>query len=344
MCKMVHNNPTKTWWVWHFLYYIYPIRMRAQRELAARRLVLHDAKGALEAAPPHARDAAATALSKAKARLYTLTRTSTRTAAQAKPHLGEYAKSMQSLFRNRHRHRARTIYLSICALLDETSACVWNTQIDYPSPQSGAFVDVTDAYSHLPFRPLKVVSITSEEMTVRLNSNMSADGNVVHLRPYAAIRDGTSGEVVINFHLLERFYPDLHTRVLNLLSTPISDIATSSLHEVEPVAGGALASLPVVCAHIRLRRPTDPRTPYRLVREVRLIDDANLYTICNGELFTCGGQPVGEAVCRAEEEAEEEAEEAEEAEENDDGGRGWEDEREDEREEAEEWGDWGEWA
>jgi hypothetical protein len=155
---------------------------------------------------------------------------------------------------------------------------VWNARIDYPSPQLGSFVDVGDAYSHLPEID-KVLSTSSTEMAI-----MTSSGQQITLHPYAAIRDSTSGQITINFHLLKRFYPTLYTQVLPLL-TPTKTPSASPIIEVEP-AGALAHTLQVTRACLRLRRPTDPPSPYRLVREVELEGDATIHVLVGGELFT----------------------------------------------------------
>lgn len=253
------------------------------REVRARRLVVADALASLENADLFAKAAALAHLKRTRARLKILTRSSSKIASR-QPKLGAQSAILYRLYHRRQHTRNRNAYLAVCALLDDTSACVWNAQINYPSPQLGSFVDVGDTYSHLPSAINKVLSTSSTEMVVQASS-----GNVT-LHPYACVRDSTSGQITINFHLLQRFYPTLYTCVLPLL-TPAKTLPPAPIIEVEPV--GTLAhTLNVVRARIRLHRPTDPPTSYRLVREVELEGDAPIHVLVGGELFKWVGNEM----------------------------------------------------
>ena len=255
--------------------------VRAQ--VRARRLVVADALASLEKANIPDKVAALAHLKRARARLKILTRTSSQIASR-QPKLGPQSTTLRLLYHRRQHTRNRNAYLAVCALLDDTPACVWNAQINYPSPQLGSFVDVGDAYSHLPSKLDKVVSTTSTVMVVQTSS-----GNVT-LHPYACIRDSTSGQITINFHLLQRFYPNLYTQVLPLL-TPAKTFPPTPIIEVEP-AGALAQTLNVARARLRLRQPTDPSTSYRLVRELELEDDATIHVLVGGELFKWVGNEM----------------------------------------------------
>ena len=178
-------------------------------------------------------------------------------------------------------------YLRLCALLDNTSAAVWNVDINYPAPAYGNYVDLyKDHTSFLPSTGLlSVVSANDVALTV-------SDGNGVwQLLPYAAIRDCRSGFLHIHWRMLADLYPSKYVlvEVLLLSLTRREEIAPPSPEaELWPykLDEAMIRGVSRACIRPRRRCGADRSLPASQTRLLRVLCIHGLdLTSVNGRIY-----------------------------------------------------------
>jgi hypothetical protein len=186
----------------------------------------------------------------------------------------------------------RDTYLRICAILDNSPACVWNVDVIYRFPAYGNFVDL--ANDHTSFIPssnqLTVLSVTTTELVV-------SDGDRVwQIFPYAVVRDCRSGLLFVNWMMLSTLYPSQSAAVEALLvglTRPMPLFPPPS-DEVEPwpfrLEESVLRSVTSARIRPRRRRGADLTLPACKTRLLRVFTIyGSELTVANGHVYVLRG-------------------------------------------------------
>lgn len=191
-------------------------------------------------------------------------------------------------FHNYHVPVLRQTYSRVCAILDNSPACVWNCDVVYPLPAYGNFVDLSN--DHTSFVPSKnsmtTLSITTTELVV-------TDGDHVwQIFPYAVVRECRSGLLFVNWDMLSTLYPAKNAAVAVLLlgltrpmpmSSPPSDEAEPWPFHLE---GLDLRAVTDACIRPRRRRGADLTLPNSKARLLRVIVVyGSELTVVNGNVY-----------------------------------------------------------